>query len=266
LATRSNNARERALQTNLAPCAAYRDAGHKAGGKTKLPGRLMSQEGQLKTVMLVLASHNTEVYKNARRVWKSYARRDPNIDVFFVYGQLPEPLPDRDESDLVYEDIPESYNPGMLRKTVRAIEELHARCTYDYFIRTNISTFWNFPELQRHLAVLPRSNCYSGDGPLAGQRWGVCEYLSGTDTIVTPEMIAGLIAAKDELRYDIPEDAAMGVYFHGQFGAPFLPNRIHFMERFESDAPYTSLSLRDEIAASIREGVALGRDHYRVKP
>lgn len=214
-----------------------------------------------RAVMLVLASHNNEVFKNARRVWKAYANRDRDVAVYFVYGALPEPLPDRDESDLVFDDIEECYHPGMLKKTLRAMEVLHERHVYDFFIRTNISTFWDFPNLQRHLGVLPRTNCYSGDGPLSGKTWNTSDYLSGTDTIVTPEMIAGIIAAKDRLRYDIPEDAAMGAFFHAEWGAPFLPNRIHFMEHFEHNSP----TLAAEINASIEAGAALQRDHYRVK-
>lgn len=184
-------------------------------------------------VMLVLASHHTQVYRNARQVWKKYMNCNPNIKVFFVYGRDEcNELEDRDSSDLVYDDIPEGLYPGMLQKTVRAIEELHRKYTYDYFIRTNISTFWDLSRLEENLARLPKEKCYYGNGPLHYGSIGY--YLSGTDTIVDRDMITQLLANKQHLDYTIAEDAALGYVFHHVLGAPLLPSNMHFMENFIS--------------------------------
>lgn len=207
-----------------------------------------------RAVMLVLASHNNSVYINARRVWKAYANRCPQIKVYMVYGKTV--LADFDPvQDLVYEDIEENYCPGMLKKTIRAMEQIQCECTFDFFIRTNISTFWNFDMLLKTLETLPATLCYSGDGPLGSPP----HYLSGTDTIVNPYMISLLVENKDSLDYYISEDQAMGKFFHGILGAPMIPSKIHFMENF------TTMDGDDVIIKSILTGITEGKDHYRVK-
>lgn len=203
-----------------------------------------------RAVMLVLASNNNEVYKNGRKVWKKYMHIDPSIKVYFVYGRLSEPLEDQDENDFVYPHLHGGY-PISIDRTIEAMRESHSKVTYDFFIRTNISTFWDFEKLHLHLNVLPRRNCYSGDGPLHGF------YLSGTDTIVTPEMIHSIIHHPQWIDFKIVEDAAMGKYFHGILRAPMIPSRIYFFEDVTS--------LQDPIEERIDLARRQQKDHYRVK-
>jgi hypothetical protein len=211
-----------------------------------------------RAVMLVLASDNQPIFNNARKVWKKYMYLDPTIKVYFVYGKLNGPLEEFDPtSDLVYPHIREEY-PVLIEKTVLAMEHIDAEVTYDYFIRTNLSTFWDFSKLHLHLDILPVFGCYSGDGPLPGytnQGW----YLSGTDTIVTPEMIKSMIQHKDLLDYLMVEDAAMGRYFHGYLRAPMLPNRICFFEDI------VSVYQNEKIDQRITQAIQMNKDHYRVK-
>jgi hypothetical protein len=211
-----------------------------------------------RAAILVLASNNNEIYKNCRKIWKYYMNIDPTIKVFFVYGQLSEPLNDYDsESDIVFDDIPESY-PVLIKKTIEAMKHIDSIITYDYFIRTNLSTFWNFKNLHVHLDELPKNNCYSGDGPLGIPGTNVY-YLSGTDTIVTPEMIKSIITNTHLVDYNLVEDAAMGVYFHYALGAPLLPNRICFFEDINSIQEHEIIDNR--IISAIHDK----KDHYRVK-
>lgn len=174
----------------------------------------------------------------------------PDIKVFLVYGNSFRGTPL--ESDLVFKDIEEVYNPGMLQKTLRAMEHIEAHYSYDFLLRTNIGTFWNFSNLMKHLDTLPLRNCYSGDGPFRDT------YLSGTDTIVNRHMIREFIRHQNELDYEVPEDWAMGLIFHGVLGAPFLKSRIYFMEGFVAPD-------KDQIVHAIHEGLDLEADHYRVK-
>jgi hypothetical protein len=212
-----------------------------------------------RAIILVLASNNNNIDKNCRFIWKKYMKLDPTIKVFFVYGKIINLLIDYDPTcDLIYEDISESY-PVLIHKTIRAMETLQSLYTYDYFIRTNLSTFWDFNKLNLHLNELPTSNCYSGDGPLPGYTQNGY-YLSGTDTIVTSEMIQSIIDNKHLIRYDVVEDAAMGLYFNGILKAPMLPNRICFFEDI------INASLQDfEIMERINISIQNNKDHYRIK-
>jgi len=211
-----------------------------------------------RAVILILASNNSEIYINQRKIWKIYKDIDPSIKVYFTYGELDCELEDFDpESDLVYPEIKECY-PISFFKTTNAMKHIHNSVTYDFFIRTNISTFWDFKKLHLHLNSLPTSNCYSGDGPLPNYT-SDGYYLSGTDTIVTPEMIDSMLNNLDKVNFEVVEDSAMGLYFHGVMGVPMIKNRICFFEDI------TSTSEIEKVVNRIDEAIKNDRDHYRVK-
>lgn len=209
-----------------------------------------SSPSHYRVIILVLSSHLNSLVKNNRKVWHRYMHLYHDIKVFLVYGNSFQG--ERLESDLVFMDVEENYNPGMLNKTLLAMEYIDQHYTYDFFLRTNIGTFWDFKMLKEHLDTLPASNCYSGDGPFENA------YLSGTDTLVNGYMVKEFLKHRDELNYGIAEDKAMGIIFHGHIGAPFLKSRIFFMENFV---------LPDEqpIVDKIHEGMRQKADHYRVK-
>jgi len=214
-----------------------------------------------RAVILVLASNNNPIYKNCRKIWKAYMNIDPTIKVFFVYGRIfiNDALDDYDaESDILI-DTPESY-PVYIKKTIEAMKIIQSKVTYDFFIRTNLTTFWDFKKLHLHLNELPTKNCYSGDGPLPGYN-SQGYYLSGTDTIVTPEMIESIITNEDLVDFQLVEDAAMGKYFHGILRVPMLPNRICFFEDITSTNEYEYNKIINRINNAITEN----KDHYRVK-
>ena len=110
-----------------------------------------------RVVLLVLAS-SSDVYDKARMVWKKYMYLDEDVGVYFVYGKLSGCLPSNDDHDLIYEDLDENYE-NMIHKRLRATQYIHEHVRYDYFIYTNISTFWNWKALHEHLDTLPKSNC-----------------------------------------------------------------------------------------------------------
>lgn len=215
-----------------------------------------------KAIILVLASNESPITKNARRIWKKYMKLEPTIKVLFVYGKLDNPLEDQDENDLIYNDILESSFPFIFHKTYEAMKFIDTNFSYEYFVRTNISTFWDFEKLKLHLDVLPRTNCYSGDGPFKISELNYyCLYVSGTDTIVTREMITSLIKNKDKLIFNLVEDAVMGQYFNGILKVPILPNRICFFEDIIDVDEINQTKIELRIQNATREN----KDHYRVK-
>lgn len=213
-------------------------------------GTVVTDRPHFRVVILVLSSDIGRLVQNCRKVWHQYMHRHPDVKVFLVYGNSFHGTPL--ENDLIFSDIEEVYNPGMLQKTLRAMEYIEEHYSYDFLLRTNIGTFWNFPNLMKHLDALPLRNCYSGDGPFEET------YLSGTDTIVNRHMIQGFIMHQEELDYGVDEDKAMGLIFHGVLGAPFRKSRIFFMEDFLT-------SDKRLIVQAIQEGLKNDADHYRVK-
>jgi hypothetical protein len=215
-------------------------------------------EIKYKAVILVLASNDNEIYKNARKIWKKYMYLDDRFKVFFVYGKLFEQLDDYDSnSDLIYPEIEEQF-PVLIRKTINAMENIDNNFKYDYLVRTNLSTFWDFDKLYNHLVSLPNTLFYSGDGPLYNHIKKVY-YLSGVDTIVTKEMITSIVNNKHLVDYECVEDEAMGRYFLYILHAPILKSKICFFEDIKST------NENDKILLRIADAIKQNCDHYRVK-
>jgi hypothetical protein len=72
-------------------------------------------------------------------------------------------------------------------------------------------------------------------------------------------MIESITTNNHLVNYNLVEDAAMGKYFNGIFGAPMLPNRICFFEDIQSIDEITKIQDR------ILEAKNNKKDHYRVK-
>jgi len=217
---------------------------------------LITAKPHYRAVILVLASsfpHN----KMYRRVWKQYFKKDSALKVIFVYGASNNILEDYDtDYDIVSETIQESLS---IHKVLEAFKIVDSRYSYDFLVRTNLSTFWDFEKLHKHLDTLPNKLCYSGDGPLPGYA-ADGYYLSGTDTIVTPEMIRSINENNHLVNFsETWEDQAMGRYFHGTLGAPMLPNRICFFEDLVNTNQIELIHNR------IAEARTNDKDHYRVK-
>jgi len=66
---------------------------------------------------------------------------------------------------------------------------------YDYIIRTNSSTFLNFPILEKHIEKLPKTQCYAGC--IAYNK-----FISGTCIIMTKDVIEKIIQSpyKDDYK------------------------------------------------------------------
>lgn len=201
-----------------------------------------------KAVILVLASEDTfKVPENAKplypvfkQIFESYIDENPYIKVLFVYGgQVTfDPKP----HDLVYTDIPETYHPGMICKTMRAIEHIHLNYNYDFLIRTNLSTFWHFDRLVKRLDQLPKESCLTGtpvDLSKSRDKRFMLNYVAGYDMVISRDIVEQLVINKDEV-VKIPslmnmEDQALCIAIkqytgitHNSFG---LTNQA-FMGRF----------------------------------
>ena len=129
----------------------------------------------IRTIILIIASNGNKTFENGRKIWKKYMNVNPNIKVFFVYGKLERPLQDVNmEHDLIYPEIEENY-PLLIKKNMKAMKDIQSNYNYTYLIRTNLSTFWDFFNLEKHLNSLPPHNCYSGTM--------FPTFISGTDII-----------------------------------------------------------------------------------
>jgi hypothetical protein len=110
--------------------------------------------------MLVISSDTFPVYAKHREVWKSYMRSHPDIEcVFLTYRPLGF-QPTRTEDTLFLRGL-ERYGT-IYGKTLEGLEYFLTRKTYDYVVRTNLSSVWDFRALHAYLQTQPRDQLYAG--------------------------------------------------------------------------------------------------------
>ncbi len=108
-----------------------------------------------RAIILVLASEDIletnhrlsptdlPVYPFFKKVCEQYMFYANDIKFLFVYGSRTKFEPK--EYDIIYDDIEETLaHPCMLKKTLRAYEYIDKNFSYDFLIRTNLNTVWDF--------------------------------------------------------------------------------------------------------------------------
>jgi hypothetical protein len=118
----------------------------------------------------------------------------------------------------------ETYIPGILDKTIKAFEFVKDK-SFDYLIRSNISTIINFNYLSSILTQYPIT---VGGGIVYKHTWGgkdhkryYTNFPSGTAMILSKPILVELVDKKDKIDYTIIDDLEIGYVLEKEF--PYLP-------------------------------------------
>ena len=198
--------------------------------------------------MLVISSDSYPVYKHHREVWRTYSKSHPEIDCYFLECRPLVFLPTLTSDTLTLRGI-ERYGT-ILGKTIEALEYFLTRRLYDYVVRTNLSSVWDFKELRRYLDTLPRQRVYAGQvgvNPDTG-----LEFASGSGFVLSADVARTLLANK-HIALTLPafDDVAVAKALLASGIRPTPAPRVDFIHL----AHYTEH--HDKIPA--------GTFHYRVK-
>ena len=168
--------------------------------------------------VFVIASFNKQIYLDCIR-YKKMQFKKYGIPHYFVFDDLPPPEYTFDENDLFFEKDPvkpptiyfpnqkhivpptsrcvPSQNPHMIRKFLKALNYINED-EYDFIVRTNLSTFINFPKLCRELDQFKNEKCMVL-APLIHQHlveWDEyapgkkqMDLFSGTCIMMTPDLV-----------------------------------------------------------------------------
>lgn len=171
---------------------------------------------ELKVLVLVISSENFPVFPYLQKIWKSYMHLDPeHIEAYFIKGDPDLPSDSEIREDIIWTKSDENYIPGILNKTVLAMEHMAPRLKeFDYVVRTNLSSFYYFPNLLKYLQNLPRENCYNAFiGYVDGAPYG-----GGAGIIFSRDLVELMIADKHQLMYDKShyDDVVIGRYLLGK--------------------------------------------------
>ena len=132
-----------------------------------------------------------------KSVQRAYSSKRPDMRTFFVYANSMKASEGR-EDDLIFEHIRENDNPGIVAKTLAAMEVVHNTYSYDYIVRSNLSTFWDLNRLSDRLDKLPNEKCFAGH--LMNTRDAGREmYAAGYDLVFSRDVIEKIIPYKQEI-------------------------------------------------------------------
>ena len=140
--------------------------------------------------MLVISSNTFPVYSHHRDVWRTYMTSHPEIECRFIESRPLVFLPTLTSDTLTLRGV-ERYGT-ILRKTIEGLEYFLTRRTYDYIVRTNLSSVWDFKELLCYLATLPRERVYAGQR-IVNAETGV-EFASGAGILMSADVARTLLA------------------------------------------------------------------------
>ena len=138
----------------------------------------------MKVLILIISSDDIPVYEKHHTVWRTYMNSAPMIDSYFIkYHEELTGL----HGDTFYLSGTESYE-NIITKTLDAFEYFK-HSSYDFIIRSNLSSLWNFTALLTYLQTLPSQGVYSG---IIGNYNGL-QYVSGAGIIITPDILRILL-------------------------------------------------------------------------
>ena len=170
-----------------------------------------------KIIFLIISSDNENVYSQMKNLSPKYYNLYSNkIKYFFI-----ENISDSQKQDVIedgnflYINGTESFIPGIYKKSIKAIEYINNKYSYDYVIRTNLSTFWHMENLFKLLDTLPKNNFaggysfqgfISGTGIIMSRDVGILVFSNPNSSYIGDDLaISETIKSKGITLYDITE-------------------------------------------------------------
>jgi len=170
-------------------------------------------------INLVLYSNDPE-YDEMYRLTKNYYKSFNNVKT--IYYKFNENITNNYEliDDILNIKGVETYVPGILDKTIKALEYVYDYYDFDHVVRSNISTIIDFNLFTNYLK---NNNFEYGGGyrlvlQVIDQPCGIIdntyfgtEYAAGTSIIFSKKTLKYIIDNKGKLRYNLIDDVAFAV-------------------------------------------------------
>jgi hypothetical protein len=182
------------LSSDAPPVAVFRAVAPPAVASRQTLHTAHPANTTMRVLFLVIASHSDH-YDRLREQWEHHLRSWPaNTDVLFLYG---DPTLTTEHTvvghDLTFR-MPESYIPGLFRKTMRALRLLPLR-QYDWVVRTNLSTIFRIKPFLRLLSTLDQRQAYASS-IIKAPAWPQLPLFPVGFCIVLPTRAAQLVSAR----------------------------------------------------------------------
>ena len=201
-----------------------------------------NKPSKMKYINLVLYSDDKE-YNEMKEITQKYYKKFENVKT--MYYKYDEKMNEEYlmEGDVLKIKGKETYVPGILEKTVKAMEYVE-NDEYDYLVRSNISTIVDFKLLDEELKKTPIE--YGGGlinnlqkldvnaGIKDNTHFGL-NYVSGTAIIMSKNTLKEMIKQKDKIDYKMLDDVSIGLLMRFLKKEPVLVKEGSFLMVYEGE-------------------------------
>jgi hypothetical protein len=161
-------------------------------------------------IIILVITSDGEPYKSLESEWLKYCNSNSEVKVFFIRLNIID-TDHKISSNTITINGSESYVPGIYEKTMKSIQlilSLKEYDTVDFFVRTNISSFWIFSRLLLFLKDKPTLG-YCSSGCIMSYDKHV--FPSGSNIIFSRDVAAMLAKKIGSPLNQLPDDVAIGV-------------------------------------------------------
>lgn len=134
---------------------------------------------------------------------------------------------------------------NIVDKTIKSLRYFTNDKEYDFIVRTNISTAYNYNLLYNHLNELPKNNLYNGgllfklgwiDEPCGITKYNIEKYsldglyyFQGTCIILSPDVVKFILDNHNNLIHEVVDDVSICLFIKN-----YLPNvYLNFLNNFK---------------------------------
>lgn len=153
----------------------------------------------MRLIVLVIASDNLPIYATHQSLWRLYATSHPDVKVYFV-RQSEAVVDTHIEGDTIWSSGKEATE-RVFEKTIEAFKII-LPTSYDYIVRTNLSSVWNFQKLLDFCKTLPKEKTFCGVLGNPG--------ISGAGMILSPDVVQLLVDNRNSIDRCMWDDVDFG--------------------------------------------------------
>jgi hypothetical protein len=193
---------------------------YKFSNKSYIPYNLHKN---VKILNLVLYSNGKSYDKMYNITRKYYSKFYPEVlTIYYLFDEnINEPIV---KNDILLIPGKESYIPGILDKTIKAME-LTKNIDYKYLLRSNISTIVNMKNLLNYLnknknieyggswkMTHIRKGFRDPQNGINDDRYDGLDFISGTGIVLSKKIVEKILENRDKIDYSIVDDVSIGYF------------------------------------------------------
>jgi len=142
----------------------------------------------MNVLLCIISNEDSPTYLRHKELWRTQFHSHPEVECYFIEFHPSKHL--IIENDTFYVRGIETLTPGIRDKTLECFKYFIDRgTTFDFLLRTNLSSLWNFTPLIQWLKQIPTSGQYFGK---IGTHNSI-RFVSGAGIFLTRDVVQKLI-------------------------------------------------------------------------